>query len=293
MARVIKICSISLVTFLLLFSCFIAKPVIADSGWDADYGGSSDWGSSSSDWGSSSSDWDWGSDSDGYYVSSDVDAVLAIVIILIFTVAIIAVIVTTPRTASNKSSDITNKAIDLLFDLDEFSEYNTEELQLELFNVYKDIQIAWSKNDLEPVRDLLTDELFNTYKMQVDTMLKIKQRNVMKSFFMNKMNIIDITRNNNIEQMKVVMEVKCTDYVVQEINGKEQVIKGHDDRRMVYDYQMTFVRNIKKITKKCPNCGNKLNDAMSTKCEYCGGIVVHETDHFVLSKKEMLKQEME
>ena len=121
-------------------------------------------------------------------------------------------------------------------------------------------------------------------------MLSLNQRNVMKDIVFNNMNVIDVTRSNNIEEMKVVMEVTCKDYVVETIDGIEEVIQGNEYYNMIYYYEMTFVRHIKKHIKKCPNCGNKLKGGLSIKCEYCGGVVILETDHFVLSKKEMLKQ---
>ena len=294
MKTTIKYLSFFVITFLLSFSCFFSKPVIADSGWDADYGGSSSssWSSSSSS--SSSSSWGGGSsssswDSDGFGSGSPEEIIFDIIIFII----IIVVFLVLRLISENFKEEISSSGpINELFSKDDFSSFNTEELQIELFDVYKDIQLAWAENNIKPVRKLLTDELFNNYKMQIDTMVSMNQRNVMKDIVFKRMNVIDVTRNNNIEQVKVVMEVTCKDYVVETIDGIEEVIKGDSYYDMIYDYEMTFVRNIKKKTKKCPNCGNKLDDAMSTQCEYCGGVIIHETDHFVLAKKEMLKQEM-
>ncbi len=295
MRTIIKYISVVLITFLLSYATFSTVPVIADSGWDASYSdsGSSDWGSS--DWGSSdygSSDYgssDYGSSDYGSSSSSE-ETVAFILILIIFLVIIVGMILINEEKKKSHSPD---SIVSKLFNIEEFTDYNTSKLQKQLFNTYKKIELAWAQNNIEPVRKFLTDELFNNYQMLIDTMLKLKQRNIMEDINLNRMNIINVSRENNIETVQVIMEVTCIDYVVQEVKGKEEHLKGYKTHKMIYDYEMTFVRNIKKVTKKCPNCGNKLNDAMSTKCEYCGGIIIHETDHFVLSKKEMIKQDKE
>ena len=300
MKTIIKYISVFFISLLLSYVVFSTIPVIADSGWDADYGdwGGSDWGGSDwggSDWGSSdwgSSDWgssDWSSSDYGSSDSAEATAAFIVIFIIIITIIVAYILISEESKKENSPSTIVSR----LFNKTEFIDFKTPKLEKELFNTYKKIELAWAQNDLEPVRKLLTDELFNNYQMLVDTMLKLKQRNIMEDIDLIRMNVIDVSRANNIETVQVVMEVTCIDYVVKDVDGKEEHLKGYKNRKMIYDYEMTFVRNIKKITKKCPNCGNKLNDAMSTKCEYCGGIVIHETDHFVLSKKEMIRQDKE
>ena len=40
----------------------------------------------------------------------------------------------------------------------------------------------------------------------------------------------------------------------------------------------------------CADCGTKLDNAMSSICPSCNSVVVHDTDNWVLSKKQMLRQ---
>ena len=54
---------------------------------------------------------------------------------------------------------------------------------------------------------------------------------------------------------------------------------------------MKFVANLSnKKVKQCPNCGAKLEDTASQKCEYCGSIIATVSDKWVLSKKESKRQ---
>ena len=173
---------------------------------------------------------------------------------------------------------------------EKYKDLNTYELQQKLFNVYKDIQLAWAKNNIEPVRNILSDELFNTYQMQIDSMIQTNQRNEMKDIVFKKMVVTNDKIDNNFEELTVFMEVTCRDYIVQMKNGKETVIRGKEKYINDYIYQMTFVRNIKIKTPTCPNCGANLDNAISSICPSCKSVVIHETDHWVLTKKKMLEQ---
>ena len=172
----------------------------------------------------------------------------------------------------------------------DITELNTEEMQNELFGIYKDIQIAWSENKIEKVRKKLTDELINTYKFQIDSMVTLNQRNAMEDIEFVRMVVSNHEIVNNIEKIEVIMEVTCKDYIVQMVDGKEKVIRGTSSRTVDYIYRMTFVRNVKVSAKYCTNCGSKLEEAMSERCKYCNSILVHETTKYVLAKKEVLLQ---
>ena len=171
-----------------------------------------------------------------------------------------------------------------------FDTLNTEELQQKLFGIYKDIQLAWANNDISPVRNILSDELFNTYQMQIDSMIQTNQRNVMADIKFIKMVVGNDLITNNFEEIKVIMQVTCHDYIVENKNGKEKVIRGKSSIINDYIYAMTFVRNIKIKKPECPNCGTKLDNAMSSICPSCKSVVVHDSDNWVLSKKQMLRQ---
>ena len=309
-----------IITVLFALSSFMLK-IKADSGFDSSF----DSGSSGSDWGGSS---DWSSSSSGgssrpmtlqeilTFFYSIVQIIVYIVltsalsktkhkklflilyIIISSTIEIILlgfnfvtffmlVMLIISNTSSNNNK---NKTTINYFNENEFSSLNTKELQEELYGIYKDIQEAWSNNDIEPVRNLLTDELFNTYQFQIDSMFATKQRNAMTDFNFVRMSIKNLSIVNGTEELKVVMEVTCRDYMVENKNGKEIVVRGNSNIINDYIYEMTFVRSAIRDIKYCPNCGAELTGGMSSKCQYCNGIIIHGTDKYVLSKKQMLKQ---
>ena len=190
----------------------------------------------------------------------------------------------------NKGKRISTKPDDYFKHDIKFDTLNTEELQQKLFGIYKDIQLAWANNDISPVRNILSDELYNTYQMQIDSMIQTNQRNVMSDIKFIKMVVGNDLIANNYEEIKVIMQVTCHDYIVENKNGKEKVIRGKSSIINDYIYAMTFVRNIKIKKPVCPNCGTNLDNAMSSICPSCKSVVVHDTDNWVLSKKQMLRQ---
>ena len=62
------------------------------------------------------------------------------------------------------------------------------------------------------------------------------------------------------------------------------------------EYELTFVKSNKKLSKKstiCPNCGAKIPATTGGKCEYCGTVVVIDAKEFVMSRKTCINQRME
>ncbi len=152
------------------------------------------------------------------------------------------------------------------------------------------IQEAWMNFDYEALKNLVTDELYNTYVAQLEV-LKLKERqNIMSDFKLLKSKIIKITNKNGIISVTSYLNVKMYDYVV---NSKNDVVRGSDIYKMDVEYEITFVKdaNDKKI-KTCPSCGGKLNNTTREKCEHCGNIIVKSLDSFVMSKKTNIGQRM-
>ena len=171
-----------------------------------------------------------------------------------------------------------------------YDDLNTNELQTKLFDIYKDIQIAWSNNDLGPVRSKLSDELYNSYQMQIDSMMQMNERNIMDDIEFHRMIITNDVINGNTEELYIRMEVTCRDYIVRNRNGKEKVVRGNPKYLNDYIYMMTFVRAIDGKVDNCPNCGAKLDNGASSICSSCKSVVVHGSDNWVLTKKKMLEQ---
>ena len=278
--------------------------VKADSGFDSSYdsggwdSGGSDWGGS--DWGGSSS-WSWGDhdyDSSTYYGNSSVDfkdffIVCIMVISFVILTKIIFVIV---QKLCRKLRLLIVSRISIL--LEHSKEISDNEVKAiipnfdkklflnERYQNYLDVQDAWMNFDYDKLRSLLTDELYNQYKMQLETMKLKREVNIMKDFKYNDSMITNITCENN--QIAVTIELICSfkDYI--EYNKK--VLRGSNTRSILQHYEMIFVCNLEDKLDKCPNCGSEVNQDASQTCKYCNSVIAKVSDKWVLSKKESKEQ---
>ena len=168
-------------------------------------------------------------------------------------------------------------------------DFNMTNFYNEVFNTYKDIQIAWMDNRLEDVRDVLSDEIFNMYKMQLMTLTTKNQKNMMEEITFEKAYILGIRKHENKEEIDVCLVVTCRDYIIDVTTNK--VLRGDKNVITKYKYKLTFVRtnNVNK-ERKCPSCRADLGDQVSTKCPNCGNIVVDESSKFIMTNKKIITQ---
>lgn len=288
-----------LIYIILLITSFglIYMPVNADSGWDADYDFDYDSGwDSGSDW-DSDYDYSWGggSYSSGSY-SGDSSWLVAIVIVII----IIVIIYNNTnknnknrpnsggRSISNKSNNYHDIDISKINEIDK--DMNVNEFKDKVFNIYKDIQTAWMNFDTDTIRKLTTDEIYNMYSSQLETLKLKKQKNVMTDITLDEVKIIDIKEQNNIITTSVYLRVKCYDYVIKEATN--EVVRGREKDKIVIEYVLSFVKSSVNNNKeeKCPNCGAKVEINSSSTCPYCDSVLVKDASDYVMSKKTCVGQ---
>lgn len=286
----------------------IYRPVQADSGWDSDYdSGGSSW-SSGSDW-SSGSSWssgsDWDYDSGGY---SSGDGLFLMVISIVIIVFIIRTVLMTQKTKnrqemlqdilqdiSNNSNSSTDDYQDI--DIEKIKEIdstlNIEEFKQKAFEIYRDIQTAWMNFDTDTIRTLTTDELYNMYSSQLETLKLKKQKNIMENIEYIDAKITNITKENDVIKVSTYLNVRCHDYVVKE--DTNEVVRGRKNAKINIKYMLTFVKSSSnnKIVEKCPNCGAPVDIKSSAVCEYCDSTLVKVSGEYVLSKKVSLGQNLE
>ncbi len=268
-----------LLLILVVLTCFSLSTVHlkADSGWDSDYG--SDWGSDyGSDYGS-----DWGS---GYSYSSSGGFGGAL---FIFIVVVIIIIIASRNNANNQNNvssippslRITNPGIERetldALGLDEATILN------QAFEIYRNVQIAWMNFDYDTLRKYLSDELFNTYKMQLNALSLKKQKNIMEDIVNREMRITNAFENNGLITLTIELVAAQRDYVVDE---NDRVVNGIKERQMLVHYELTFTMTKETNSGKCPNCNAPLKNQASNRCEYCDSVVVTKNHDLIMTKKQ-------
>ncbi len=283
------------ILFFMLLSLFVLRNVYADSGWDSSYdsGGSS---SSSSSWDSSSYDWDYGSSShDDESSSSDspkgsvLEGVICFTIFIVVNIVIFKGLVVSNKNLNNKSNSSIYHDISLETLNEILPDETIENLKKIVYHKFIEIQEAWMNFDYDKLRELCTDELYNSYVSQLEV-LKLKNgQNIMKYFTLENIKILDVRVDNEVIIVNVYMRIKFYDYVIDKKTNR--AIRGSKNKRICNNYEMEFVRKQNIENMRCPNCGAPITHNTSGECEYCGSTIVKSADDFVLSKKTNVNKE--
>lgn len=269
---------------------------------------------SSSDWDSSDS-WDsgWDSDYDSYDYDYDDDggsgefSPIAIVIGLII---VVYSIIESSRKKNKKTSGTATqrapqnrapapadqtesisqqiKAKDPLFTAQDFLAFAGD--------VYMDIQSAWEKRDLTPVRAVLHQNLYQQTEKQIQKKIQDGVVNHLERISVNKSYLMSYHTDEKYEYLDVYLAASMIDYQVKEATG--EILFGDKTTRWNMQYKMTFMRSVGSLTKDakdkekglvCPNCGAPLTGTSFGKCEYCGSIVTTGAYDWVLSAFTAIK----
>ncbi len=275
---------LAVIMALFIFLCGISVISIADSGWDFDYdSGGSDW---DSDW---DNDWDsdWDSDYDNYgNTISNGSSLKTIIIIMVIIIVYIGLKSGKPSSTSSNIPDVVGDD-----ELAKYPGFNKDEFLTKAFEIYMGVQTAWSDFDYDTLRKLTTDEMYNMYKMQLETLSVKNQKNIMKEFNKSFIGITSIGMVNGILTVTVRLNVSQKDYVVNSMTN--EVMRGNENAICNVSYDLTFVNNKEtgKSLTNCPNCGAPIENTSSQKCEYCNAdLVGNATDNWVLAKKQNIRQ---
>lgn len=267
---------------------------IADSGWDSSYsggGGGSSYSSSGSSHSSYSSSHSSYSSSGGSSSSASGFEVICIIVVIIIIIILASAYSKNPNNQKSKFGTSTNNYNMKLMMQDEITAIdptiNVVEFMPKVFDMFVEVQKAWTDFDYDKLRSLLSDELFNNYKMQLETLELEFGKNIMDNFTFIDGGILSITKTDLTEEVRVKLHVQMTDYV---INTKTNEVKhGDKDKVMDNNYVITLERSRRAEITHCPNCGGELNDNASQKCHYCEAVLVKGSKDFVIVKKENVK----
>ena len=206
-------------------------------------------------------------------------------------IAVITIFIIVYITNKNKSKQIIEKSLKQtelgLLNVDDFPE--EKKLEIEAFNLYKQIQYAWMNFDEEMIRKCTTDEMFNMYLMQLDTLKVKNQKNIMYDIKYLGSNIKERYEENGQETIVMTMNVSCYDFIIDTKTNK--VVRGSASKLNIYNYELTFVRTKEnKNINICPRCGAPVKGNNSGVCEYCRSTIISSNYTLVMSKKKMISQ---
>ncbi len=119
-------------------------------------------------------------------------------------------------------------------------DFDQNKFNQEVFEVYKDIQIAWMNFDYKTLKELVSEEIYNKYKKQLEELKSKNQKNIMDNIEFKSNKITDVIINDNIIECE--MNVTCIDYI---IDNEDKLIKGKKDKICNYTYRLVFTKDLK------------------------------------------------
>lgn len=282
------ICALGIITGLYYSTQTVDfRKLTTDSGFDSSFDSG---GFDSGGWDSGSS-WDsGGSSGSGEFTAGD--AIAMLVVFGVFGFFFLLVLISSlahPSSGSTYSGAVQSSISEAELNLIRKYGYNPATIIMICYNRYVDIQVAWSQNNIEKAKDILTNELYNMYKGEIATLKAKKQRNAMSDFKYVGGQILSVTETNDTLNIKIALQVQCKDYMVDEKTNN--VLRGSASKINHYDYRMTFVVSKNESSDTCPNCNAPINGNGNTiTCEYCGSTIVRKTNNIVLAEKKMYRQ---
>lgn len=292
--KILKVFIIMLISLSILVLAGFSKKddsiVIADSGFGTSYdsggsSGGSDWSSSSS----SSYDYDYGSSS-GSGGGSLAGTLVVFGIIMLY--VIISSMSKSGKQVPQTTAPVNDEAV-----ANRIKQYipnfNKQQFLADGYKIYLDVQNAWMNFKLDDVKGVITDEMFNMYQDQLDTLEVKGQQNVMKDFKNTRAYLKDVSAQNNTITITAVYVVEFYDYIAEQATGK--VLRGSSTRKVRSTYEMKFRKtlNEKAVTDTCPSCGAKIEDMNGAGvCKYCGSKLVYDNAKWVLTEKKTVGQTM-
>ena len=159
-----------------------------------------------------------------------------IIYITVLMVYLVPLVIAVNATVKNKIIKNINKIKEIDKD------FNEEDFNKNVFNIYNDVQIAWCSFDISKVKNVLSEDLYNKYNKKLDELKEDNKKNSMSDIEFKSNKITKIIFDKDIT-IKCELNVTCYDYITKE----DKVVKGKDDKK--YDY--TYELEIKYINNKC------------------------------------------
>ena len=164
-----------------------------------------------------------------------------------------------------------------------------QNLVARLAMIYKELNAAWSNNELRPTRGLVSDGLYDYLQYWVDAYQKQGLRNQLTDMSILATLVAKVARDKWFDAVTIRVWAQGKDFVVRGMTG--QVVRGSKHRVRRYSEYWTLIRSRSKkgapiATPVCGNCGAPLNITMAGACEHCGAHLTAGEFDWVLSKIE-------
>ena len=109
-------------------------------------------------------------------------------------------------------------------------------------DIFFKIQAGWANRDLEPVKGLLTSEVFSTLKTDVDELRREKKVNRLDNIAVRSVDLVEVWQESGSDYVTVRFLASILDYTVDETTG--QLISGSKTDPVKFEEYWTFTRPV-------------------------------------------------
>lgn len=157
--------------------------------------------------------------------------------------------------------------------------------------VFIQVQEAWEDRDMNLVRPLESDSLYQRHQTQLEEYIEKGWYPHLDGQCIDRVVLADFQQEGQFEYLIVKLDAGIIDYTTNE-NGR--VVDGDPHRLDNRSYCLTFKRALGLqtdpesilTTKACPNCGAPTNVGAAGTCEFCGSVVTTGEHNWVLDNYE-------
>ena len=109
-------------------------------------------------------------------------------------------------------------------------------------DIFFKIQAGWANRDLEPVKELLTSEVFWSLKTDVDELRREKKVNRLDNIALRSVDLVEVWQESGSDYITVRFLANILDYTVDETTG--QLISGSKTDPVKFEEYWTFTRPV-------------------------------------------------
>jgi len=218
--------------------------------------------------------------------------IIVVIILLILFISVAGIIIITVKDFHIKSKILHQKKETANEEIIEEKEiekiipnYNKEKFMEDRFNDFVEVQTAYVNDDDKKLREKLTDELYNLYKMKIENLKINNQKKVMKNFCHKNSKIINIKEEKTKVIIKIELFVELINYKI----PNNEIVSDSPHIPVTHHYILTFIID-KDSIDKCPNCGSLLKETSSQLCEYCHTVIDRIGSKWTISNIESVRE---
>jgi hypothetical protein len=162
-------------------------------------------------------------------------------------------------------------------------------LDARLAMIYRELNAAWASNDLQPVRGLVSDGLYDYLSYWVDAYRQQGLQNALVDMRLTRTALARVVHDRYYDAVTIRIWATGKDYVIRSATGA--LVRGSRHRERPYSEYWTLMRSAGRTgaphpDRTCGHCGAPLQINQSGECTYCGAHVTAGEFDWVISKIE-------